>query len=80
LVRCPECGKLLRKEQEGETRYFCENEQCNVTFVFYPSEPGKTRIAYTGFTRFRRARLFHNEFHRRSERHKLGLFRLHGKL
>ena len=80
MVNCPECGKPLRKEQEGESGYFCENEDCNVTFVFYPSEPSKTRIAYTGYTRFKRARLPHDELNRRSKRQKLGLFRLHGKL
>jgi hypothetical protein len=80
LVNCPECGRPLKKEQEGEGGYFCENEYCNVTFVFYPSGPSKTRIAYTGYTRFKRATLPHDELHRRSKKQKLELFRLHGKL
>ncbi|MGD0977870.1 MAG: hypothetical protein ABR962_01880 [Candidatus Bathyarchaeia archaeon] len=74
MVDCPECGKPLRKEREGKSKYFCENEQCNVAFVLHPHEPSKTRIAYTGFVRYRTAGLPHNETYRHSTRQKLKLF------
>jgi hypothetical protein len=73
MVNCPECGKLLRKEREGENRYFCENEACNVTFVRYPLEPSKVRIAYTGFTRYKTAGLPNKEPYRNSIKQKFKL-------
>jgi len=74
MVDCPECGKLLRKEREGESKYFCENEQCNVVFVLHPLEPSKTRIAYTGFVRYKTAGVPHDELCGHSTRQKFKLF------
>jgi len=74
MVDCPECGNPLRKEQEAKSRYFCENDQCNVVFVLHPHEPSKTRIVYTGFLRYKTAGLPHNEPHRHSIRQKLKIF------
>jgi len=73
MANCPECGKPLREEREGEKRYFCENERCNVTFVQHPLEPSKVRIAYTGFTRYKTAGLSNKESHRDSIRQKVKL-------
>lgn len=74
VVNCPECGKPLRKEREGESKYFCENERCNVTFVLHPCEQSETRIAYTGFARYKTAGMPENESYRHSIRQKLKLF------
>ena len=73
MVNCPECGKPLRKERESGSKYFCDNERCNVAFVLNPHEPSKTRLTYTGFARYRKLGLPENEPYRRSIRHKLKL-------
>jgi hypothetical protein len=42
MVECPKCGEPLVKGGKG--KYFCENEQCSVIFVRYPSFPSKTKL------------------------------------
>jgi hypothetical protein len=74
MVNCPECGKPLRKEGEGNVKYFCENERCNVIFVANPCEPTKARVAYTGFARYKTARLTQNKTYGHSIRQKHQLF------
>ncbi len=42
MVDCPKCGEPLVKGGKG--KYFCENDQCSVIFVRYPSFPSKTKL------------------------------------
>jgi hypothetical protein len=42
MVECPKCGALLVKGGKG--KYFCQNQECSVIFVRYPSFPTKTRL------------------------------------
>jgi hypothetical protein len=68
MAICPGCGRPLRREREGEGKYFCENKNCNVVFVVNPDELNRVRVAYTGFARYKETSCVSKESSKHSTR------------